>query len=251
MSPFNDPFSLAGKTVLVTGASSGIGRQAAIACAARGATLVISGRDRARLGEALAALAGAGHRAVAADLTDAAQTDALVETTGAVDGVFVSSGVAQIAPLRLASREHIDRLMEVDFEAPILLVQRLLKRRQIRRGGSIVFNSALAAAVSPAGTAIYSAAKAALDAAARSLALEVGRQGIRVNSLRLGYVQTRLLDELGRAGLNVAEMSSLAPLGLGTVDDAANAVIYLLSDASRWVSRTTFTCDGGLSIRSS
>ena len=244
-----DPFSLAGKAVLVTGASSGIGRQVARACAARGATLVISGRNGERLDETLRALPGAGHRAHAADLTETEQIHALANAAGAIDGLFFSAGVAIIAPFRMITEEHIRKLMRIDFEAPVLLTQRLLKGRQVRDGGSIVFNTSISAFISPSGSSVYAAAKAALDAAARTLALEVARSRIRVNSLHLGYVKTGMLDQLAKTGMDVDEMSKLAPLGLGTVDDAASAAIFLLSDASRWMSRTVLTCDGGISIR--
>ena len=244
-----DPFSLAGKTILVTGASSGIGRQVALRCAERGASVVVSGRDRPRLDETLSSLPGDRHRALPADLTDLAQIHALADGTGPVDGLFFSAGIAVIAPFRIISEDHIRKLMRIDFEAPALLTQRLLKARNVKDGGSLVFNTSISAFISPAGSAVYAAAKAALDAAARTLALEVAKMGVRVNSLHLGYVQTGLLDQLSKTGMNVDEMSSLAPLGLGTPDDAANAAVYLLSDASRWMSRTVLTCDGGISIR--
>jgi NAD(P)-dependent dehydrogenase (short-subunit alcohol dehydrogenase family) len=244
-----DPFSLAGKTILVTGASSGIGRQVAVSCAAHGATLVISGRDIARLDAVLAALPGPGHRAYAADLTDLEKIHALTDAAGPIDGMFFSAGIAVICPFRMVTPEHMRKLMQIDFEAPVLLTQRLLRQRQIRDGGSIVFNTSAAAHISPVGSAIYSAAKAAVNAAARTLALEVARMRVRVNCLQLGYVQTSLLGELGKSGMNVEEMTNQAPLGVGQVEDAANAAIFLLSDASRWMSRAILTADGGMCIR--
>ncbi len=245
----SDPFSLAGKTILVTGASSGIGREVARACAERGAKLIVSGRNTERLNETLLSLSGPEHRAIAADLTDPAQLDSLADAAGAIDGLFFSAGIAAIAPFRMISPEHLQKLMKIDFEAPLFLVQRLLKRRQVRDGGSLVFNTALAARTAPQGTAVYSSAKAALTAAARSLALEVARSKIRVTCLQLGYVRTALLDGLTASGMNASELASLAPLGIGEPRDAANAAIFLLSDASRWISRTDLTADGGLVLR--
>jgi NAD(P)-dependent dehydrogenase (short-subunit alcohol dehydrogenase family) len=139
--------------------------------------------------------------------------------------------------------------MSINFEAPVFLAQRLVKRRLIREGGSMVFNTALAAQAAPPGTAIYAAAKAALTSAARSLALEVARARIRVTCLQLGYVQTALLAGLASAGMNVSELAALAPLGIGEPSDAANAAIFLLSDASRWMSRVELTADGGMALR--
>lgn len=244
-----DPFTLAGKRILITGASSGIGKGTAVACAQRGATLIVNGRDVGRLQSTLESLDGSGHIAIAADLADPEQRQKLADACGEIDGLFYSAGITAAAPVRMVSEKHIRLLMSTDFEAPILLVQRLLAKKQIRKGGSIVFNTAGAARNSPMGAAIYSAAKAALTAAARSMALEVARDRIRVNCLQLGYVRTALLDQVKNSGTNLQGRDELTPLGLGEVDDAASAAIFLLCDASRWISRTTLTADGGISIR--
>jgi NAD(P)-dependent dehydrogenase (short-subunit alcohol dehydrogenase family) len=245
----SDPFSLQGKTILVTGASSGIGRQVAITCATLGASMIITGRNTTRLDETVSALPAGQHRAIAADLVDASQRAYLVQECGSIDGLFFSAGVAAIAPFKMINEKHIHQLMSIDFEAPVMLVQRLLQTRQVKDGGSIVFNTAIAVHISPAGSAMYSAAKSALHAAARSLALEVAKNRIRVTCLQLGYVRTALLDRLFQSGMNEEEIGRLCPLGVGTVEDAANAAVFLLSDASRWISRTALTADGGLSLR--
>jgi NAD(P)-dependent dehydrogenase (short-subunit alcohol dehydrogenase family) len=244
-----DAFSLAGKTILVTGASSGIGRGVSVACAEQGATVIVSGRNQTRLDATLASLSGAGHHAIAADLIDPEQLKRLADECGPIDGLFFSAGIAAIAPFRMISEKHVRSVMAIDFEAPVMLTQRLLQRKQVRVGGSIVFNTAIAVKNSPAGSAIYSAAKAALNAASRTLALEVAKDRIRVTCLQCGYVQTELLEQLKQSGMDPAELASHTPLGIGTVEDAANAAIFLLSDASRWISRTALTMDGGLSLR--
>jgi NAD(P)-dependent dehydrogenase (short-subunit alcohol dehydrogenase family) len=244
-----DPFSLEGKTILVTGASSGIGRQVAITCAEQGAVLVITGRDTGRLGKTLSALCGSNHRAIQADLVDSKQRAELIDQCGAIDGLFFSAGIAAITPFRMITEKHVDQLMAIDFEAPVMLVQRLLQQRRMNDGGSIVFNTAIAVHISPAGSAIYSAAKSALHAAARSLALEVAKNKIRVTCLQLGYVKTTMLDRLFQSGMDEKEIAELCPLGVGSVEDAANAAVFLLSNASHWVSRTSLTADGGLSLR--
>ncbi len=244
-----DPFSLSGKTILVTGASSGIGRGVAVTCADQGATLIVSGRNKDRLDSTLASLSGSGHRAIAAELTNAEELKQLADTCAPIDGFFFSAGIAAIAPFRLITEKHLRSVMAIDFDAPVMLTQRLLQQRKVRAGGSIVFNTAIAVQNSPAGSAIYSAAKAALNAASRSLALEVAKDRIRVTCLQCGYVQTEMLDRLKESGMDPAELASHTPLGIGTVQDAANAAIFLLSDASRWISRTALTADGGLSLR--
>ena len=244
-----DPFSLDGKTILVTGASSGIGRGVAVACAEQGAVLVISGRNEERLQATLASLSGSGHRSIAADLTDTEQLRRLADECGPIDGLFFSAGIAAIAPFRMISEKHLRNVMSIDFEAPVMLTQRLLQRKQVRAGGSIVFNTAMAVKNSPAGSAIESAAKAALTAASRSLALEVAQDRIRVTCLECGYVRTEMLEQLKQTGMDPEQLASHTPLGMGTVEDASNAAVFLLSQASRWISRTALTMDGGLSLR--
>jgi NAD(P)-dependent dehydrogenase (short-subunit alcohol dehydrogenase family) len=211
--------------------------------------LIISGRSEERLAHTLDLMAGGEHRSFSADLTEIDQLRALADMCGLIDGLFFSAGIAAIAPFRMVSEKHIRSVMAIDFEAPVLLTQRLLQRRQIAAGGSIVFNTAASVQNSPAGSAIYSAAKAALNAASRSLALEVAKDRIRVTCLQLGYVQTEMLDRLTESGMNPTELASHAPLGMGKVEDAANAAIFLLSNASRWMSRTSLTADGGLNLR--
>jgi NAD(P)-dependent dehydrogenase (short-subunit alcohol dehydrogenase family) len=211
--------------------------------------VIISGRNEARLSETLTLLTGDRHQSIAADLTASDQLRSLADNCGQVDGLFFSAGIAAIAPFRMVSEKHIRSVMAIDFEAPVLLTQRLLQRRQIAAGGSIVFNTAVSVQNSPAGSAIYSAAKSALHAASRSLALEVAKDRIRVTCLQLGYVQTEMLDRLKESGMDPAELSSHTPLGIGSVEDAANAAIFLLSNGSRWISRTALTADGGLSLR--
>ena len=237
------------RVAVVTGASSGIGRQVAITCSEQGASLIVSGRNVERLNQTLKSLSGDGHSAITADLTDSTQLAALADGTGQIDGLFFSAGIAAIAPFRMVTEKHIRQIMSIDFEAPVMLTQKLVQRRQIRDSGSILFNTAAAAHISPAGSAIYSAAKAALHAASRSIALEVAKNQIRVNCLQLGYVRTELLERLLTEGINETQIAALAPLGIGTVQDAAGAAVFLLSDASRWVSRTTLTADGGLTLR--
>lgn len=239
----NNPFHLRNKTILVTGASSGIGREIAIQCAKVGARLIISGRNATRLEETLAALVGNDHRAVLADLTDQEQLYALVEQTGAIDGVVHSAGVHGVIPIRLVNASFLNQVLSANFHAPVLLTQRLLYQKNIRDGGSILFMTSLAAHTGTVGVGPYSASKAALIGLMRCLALEVAKYGIRVNTLSPGLVDTPLLEHIQSL---LEEKAKMYPLGLGRPEDIAYAAIYFLADASRKITGTSFNLDGGI-----
>ena len=244
----NDPFSLAGKRILVTGASSGIGHQTAISCASQGATLIITGRNAERLAHTAGLLAGDGHVSVVADLTQAQDISALAVQAGSIDGVVHAAGISKLVPLRMVKQAHLEEMFAHNTYAPILLTKELLAKRLIRPHGSIVFISAVASHIGPLASSGYSASKAALLGAMRSLGLEVAKQGIRANCLAPGYVRTPMLDGLSAGGVDTEEYAKLAPLGMGEPQDVALAAVFYLSDASRWITRNYFTIDGGLTV---
>ncbi|MFN3789301.1 SDR family NAD(P)-dependent oxidoreductase [Massilia sp.] len=246
----NHPFHLHGKRVLVTGASSGIGRAAALACAQAGASLVLTGRDRVRLEATLAELAPpvmpgthAGHQAVPADLTDAAQLAALAEQAGMLDGVVHAAGITGFAPVRMLQRSLLDSVMGANFAAPVMLTQRLLFKKTLRDGASIVFLSSIAAHTGTVGVGAYSASKAALEGFLRNLALEVAPRGMRANAVAPAMVETPLVNT---DPAFLAEKTKHYPFGIGQPEDVAYAVIYLLADASRKVTGISLDLDGGL-----
>lgn len=243
-----DPFSLAGKRLLITGASSGIGRQTAISCAAMGAQLVITGRNKERLQATAEILEGDGHVAIPADITQEQDITMLAMQAGQINGVVHAAGISKLVPLRLIKRVHLEEIFEHNTFAPILLTKELLAKKKIASNGSIVFISAVASHVGPLASSAYSASKAALMGTMRSLGLEVTKQGIRVNCIAPGYVRTPMLDGLATGGLNTEDYAKLAPLGMGEPEDVAHAAIFYLSDASRWITRNYFIIDGGLTV---
>lgn len=248
MDTTTDPFSLVGKRILVTGASSGIGRQTAISCAQMGAQLVVTGRNPERLLATLHMLGGDGHIAVPADLTKPEDLSTLAAGTEPLHGVVHAAGISKLVPLRMLKHAHLEEMFAHNTFAPLLLTKELLAKRKIQAGGSIIFISAVASHVGPLASSAYSASKGALLGAMRSLALEVIKQGIRVNCIAPGYVRTPMLDGLANNGLNTDDYARLAPLGIGEPEDVAHAAIFYLADASRWVTRNYFIVDGGLTV---
>lgn len=243
-----DPFSLTGKRILITGASSGIGKQTAISCSAMGAQLIITGRNHDRLQETANHLEGDGHVCIAADLTKEQDISLLADHSGQIDGVLHAAGISKLIPMRMLKRAHLEEMLSHNTYAPILLTKELLAKRKILKNGSIVFISAIASHIGPVATSAYSASKAALMGATRSLALEVAKQGIRVNCISPGYVRTPMLESLADGGVGTDGGYASGPLGVGEPEDIAYASIFYLSDASRWITRNYFIIDGGLTV---
>jgi len=243
-----DPFSLDGRRILVTGASSGLGRAIARACASRGAKLVLNGRDEPRLNETLSSLAGDAHSAIVAELTTPDGRERLAQACGTLDGVVHSAGISRLSPIRLATAQHLTDVWKINYEAPTMLTQRLLAKSQVAANGSILFMSSIAAFIGVAGVGAYSGSKAALIATMRCLAMEVVKKGIRVNCLAPALVETPLLAATETVVSSLDHQRAAYPLGFGKPDDVANAAIFFLSSASRWITGTTLVMDGGLTI---
>lgn len=250
------PFRLDGKSILVSGASSGIGRQVAISCSQMGARVFITGRNEERLAATLAALAGDGHAQAKADVTSTDDINRLVDVCGKVDGVFHGAGVSGVTPIKQISEKFLQRVFATNYFGPMLLTQRLLAKAAVQRGGSIVFMASTAAHLGVHGVGVYSGTKAALLASMRCLAMEQARVRIRANCLSPDLVETPLLVEMPiHVSTEAAERQAWLdmqrkrhPLGLGTPEDVAHAAIYLLSDASRGVTGTTLVMDGGVTF---
>ena len=245
-----NPFSLKGKTVLVTGASSGIGLAVAVDCSRAGARVIITGRNEERLAETLAALAGDGHLSVPADLTDAAAPAALAAAVPApLDGLVQNAGINKRMPCQFVKEADMQRILRTNLEAPILLQKALLKKKRLADGASVVFTASLAALRPSAGNAVYGATKAAIIAYARNAALELAPRRIRVNCILPGMVWTDILADTALGTDAYKENEKTVPLGrYGVPADIAPLAVYLLSDASAWMTGTAVTIDGGAGL---
>lgn len=240
-----NPFSLAGKTILVTGASSGIGRGIALACAKMGATVIVTGRNVERLNETLNQLPEGDHKAISADLTKADDIDRLVSELPKLDGLVQCAGVGSRVPCKQISKEDIAHVMQPNMEAPILLQSAILSKKKINKASSIVYIASRAYQSPSMGNAIYSASKGAIVAFAKCLALELAPRQIRVNCICPGMVWTDLItNDVDKETLEEAQLKY--PLKrFGTTDDVANLAIYLLSDASCWMTGSCVDISGG------
>ena len=247
--PTYNPFSLVGKTILITGASSGIGRATAIECSKLGATCVITGRNEERLNETLSQMVGEGHTSIVADISTQEGIDLLVEKTPSLDGLVNNAGVAINKPIKFYKQDDLERVYQTNTFAPMLVVKGMLKKKKLNENGSVVFTSSIAAFSSNLGNGIYGSTKAALTAYMHYCARELANKKIRANTIHPGMVHTPLIQETSFSETDLQKDMERYPLGrYGKPEEIAHAIIYLLSDASGWVTGISLVIDGGLSL---
>ena len=245
-----NPFSLEGKTILVTGASSGIGRETAIACSRMGAAVAITARDAGRLQATAQQLATPPAAMVTADLTDGDQVKQLLAALPPLDGAVLCAGNSTTLPIQFGTREKFDEMFDVNFFAPVELMRMLFKKKLLQKGASVVLLASIGGTHSfMPGNGVYGASKAALNSVMRYAAREFSPRRIRVNSICPGMVDTPLIHRGTITEEQLAEDAKKYPLGrYGRPDDIANGAIYLLSDASSWLTGHDLVIDGGFSI---
>lgn len=245
-----NPFSLENKTILITGASSGIGKAVAIACASMGANVVLNARNLDRLDSAYSELEGEGHCIIASDLSLQEGIDKLVDTCPTINGVVHCAGIPKICPVKHLNRETLTEIINVNEVAPILLTAGLLKKKKLNKGSSIVFIASTAGVLTAGavGDTDYSATKGALSGFVKTAAKELGPQNIRVNTICPALVKTPILES-ANAVLSESELNSKLTRyhikRFGEPEDVAWAAVWLLSDATEWVTGINLPIDGG------
>lgn len=248
-----NPFSLSGKTILVTGASSGIGRSIAMEASRMGAKIIITARNKERLQETYSLLEGDGHKSILADLSIIEDIRGLVEQCPILDGCVNCAGIAKLILIQFIKKDQVEEIFNVNAFAPILLTSSLIKAKKINQGGSIVFISAVSGVyMSSVGESLYSATKGALHGFVKGIALDLSSRNIRVNSINPGLVPTNILNQASKMFSEeeiFERRKKQYPLGrFGKPEDVAYGAIYLLSDASAWVTGSALLIDGGLTL---
>lgn len=245
MTTFN-PFTLEGKTILVTGASSGIGRGIAIACSKMGATVIINGRNEQRLAETMTEMQGEENISLAADLNDSNSLTEMVSRLPKLDGIVHCAGIGQRVLCKQLQEADLDTMMDVNFKAPVMLQTEILKQKKINKGASIVFIASIASDSPSIGNAIYSASKGAIISYANCLALELAPRKIRVNCILPAMIWTDLILKGGITEEELKEDEKKYPLKrYGKPEDIANLSIYLLSNAAAWMTGSSIKITGG------
>lgn len=246
----NNPFSLTGKTILITGASSGIGKATAIECSKMGAKLIITGRNGERLNETFHALEGEGHKQIVCDLTNTALLETLVKDLPQIDGCVNNAGVGGKLPIAFIKKDSLQSILDINTIVPVLLTQLLVKNKKLKKGSSMVLTSSISGVYSvDIGNTMYSITKSAIDGFMKNSAVELAQKGIRVNSVNPGMVDTPInnIDSFTEEQ-KLKDIDNYPLKRYGKPEDIAYGIIYLLSDASSWVTGTSLKIDGGYSL---
>lgn len=247
----SNPFSLIDKTVLITGASSGIGKTTAIECSKMGAKVIITGRNEERLNETLRLLEGEGHLAVTANLTDESSLLSLVETCPVIDGLVNNAGSTIMVPTQFITREKLLSILDINTVAPILLMQMLLKKKKIKKGASIVFTDSISGVkIASPGNVLYSTSKSAISGFVKNAALDLAAKNIRVNAVCPGMIATHILDDASVTSEDIEADIQKYPLKrYGKPEEVAFAIIYFLCDASSFTTGSSLIIDGGYTLQ--
>ncbi len=246
-----NPMSLAGKTVLVTGATSGIGEATALYAAKLGARVIAHGRNETRLQSLLDRLPGEGHKGALFDLS---QTDAitawlkgLCAEVGPLDGLAHCAGIQATKPLQAASPAFVAEALSTNLASAFMLAQAFRLKACHTSPASLVLVSSSAALRTAPGNSVYAATKGGIIAATKSLGVELVRDGVRVNCVAPAMVDTPMSDKFRQtlSEENFQRVVAMHPLGLGQPDDVAGAICFLLAGTGRWITGSTLTVDGG------
>jgi NAD(P)-dependent dehydrogenase (short-subunit alcohol dehydrogenase family) len=245
----NHPFYIANKKVLITGASSGIGRAMAIACSEMGATVYFTGRNAVALADTRNRMQGEGHQLIVSDSTSKYDLEQLTAGLPELDGIVCNAGVNRRMLTQYLKEQDMDMILNTNLKAPMQLMKHLLKAKKVQSGASVVFVSSIAAHHSSIGDGVYSASKGGLSSFAKVLALELASKKIRVNTIQPGMVRSGLTENSPLTEEDYAKDEQRYPLGrYGKPEDVANAAIFLLADASQWITGIDLIVDGGISI---
>ena len=245
-----NPFSITGKTILVTGAASGMGKATALTCSRMGATVIAADFNSVGLAETMASMEGTGHQSYTIDLSNEESWADLMEGSFTLDGIASCAGIANMNPFTFINKAEIDKVFGVNFYGPVLLVKSLIKKKKVNKGSSIVFVSSVdGPRVVHGGNSVYSASKSALVGMSRNMAIDLASKKIRVNCVLPGTTDTPLIRTANVTEEDLQENTKAFPLKrLGKPEDMAYAIIYLLSDASSFVTGTELVVDGGYSL---
>jgi len=243
-------FSLKNKTILITGASSGIGKAMAIACAQAGATLIISGRNKERLEHTFTMLEGSNHLAFATDLSTTQGVKSLVDFVPKIDGFVSNAGIVEPLLLQFIETSDIEKTLHINAISVIELTRLLLQEKKIKKGASLVFTSSINGnKCAYIGSSLYAASKAMLTGFMKAIALELAPKGIRANTIEPGMIETELLKNSDISLEDLENDKQNYPLKrYGKPEEVAYAAIFLLSDASSWTTGTNMLLDGGYTL---
>lgn len=251
----DNPFSLRGKTILITGASSGIGRATAVACADMGARVVLSGRNIDALDETLALMGKPGskedHLIIPGDLAAEGVIESVADVCPDLDGLVNNAGVSMLKPMQFVKADDLQKMFSIDTFVPVLLLKTLVKKKKMRHPSSVVFTSSISGLTNFAqGVSVYGACKSAVNAFMKYAALEYAGKGIRCNAVNPGRTLTPLIEHREQSEEDVAKDLERYPMKrYAKPEEIANAIVFLLSDAASYITGVNLIVDGGRSLK--
>lgn len=244
-----NPFSLEGKRILVTGASSGIGKATAIALNQLGAEIIICGRDEKRLEKTFLLLSGNGNVKIAGDLTTGEAIADIKNKCGNINGLVHAAGIMKLLPFKFINPPALEEIMKTNFFAPVLLTKELVTSKKLGNNSSIVFITSInGAVVGSKANSMYAASKGALTGMIKAMSIDLAKNNIRVNNIAPAMIETEGFEEIKKTASeqSIEEDKLKYPLGrYGKPHDVAYGCAYLLSDAANWVTGITLVIDGG------
>lgn len=245
-----DIFSLTGKIILITGASSGIGRAVAQQCAAAGATCIITARNKERLAQTLDSLSGEGHQMILSDLSNEEGIANLLSIMPKVNGVVCCAGVVETKMLKFTEEEDLHRLFTTNAFSTIRIIRDMVQQKKFCKESSIILISSISGVkCGYLGGSLYGATKGALEGFVKAIALELAPQKIRVNTITPGMIETPLMaDSVIDAELLETDKLRFPLKRYGKAEEVGYAAVYLLSDATKWVTGTSLLMDGGYTL---
>lgn len=246
-----NPFSIEGKTILITGAASGIGKATALQCSEMGGNMVLLDLNEEGLNQTKEELQGGDNKVIAINLTDFDRMKEMVSKLPKLDGVVSNAGIFYSMTAKLSERKDMEKIFEINTFSHINLMQQLMEQKKLNKGASIVFTSSMSGIYCGAvGGSLYGATKAALAGYAKALAIELAPRGIRVNTIHPGMINTPLIHSAALSQDILDEDKKNYPLGrYGEPEEVAYSIIYLLSEATKWMTGTQLLIDGGYSVK--
>lgn len=246
-----NPFSLEGKTILITGAASGIGRATALQCAEMGAKVILVDLNENGLKETEKLIGRDDTEYRALDLTDLDKLSEMVSTLPKLDGVASNAGVVLSLLAKFSEAKDMERIFRINTFSHINLTQQLIIQKKLNKGASVVFTSSMSGVYCGlAGGSLYGATKSAILGYSKALAIELAPRGIRVNTIHPGMIETPLTQGTALSKELLEEDAKNYPLGrYGKPEEIAYSIVYLLSDATKWMTGSQLLIDGGYSVK--
>lgn len=252
MNDFN-PYSIKGKTIIITGASSGIGRQCAVDCSKMGANVVLIARNSTRIEETMNLMSGSGHISVTLDINNIPSNfieEITQRTLKPIEGFIHCAGIEITKPIKFLKKSDYEGLIQSNAFSAFEIIRQLSNKRNLADGSSIILISSISSIIARAGLTAYAASKGAINSAVKVMALELSKRKIRVNAISPGTIMTPMMNQAFQSMTPEQQKNreDRFPLGLGKPEDISYACIYLLSDASRWITGQNIIIDGGYTI---